>query len=323
MLSDVAPTDVAGVACTAPNVPAGCDESADNINPPADAADFMFGTGAFVNTGGKTVTGVDDIDLWVGGLAERTNLFGGLLGSTFNYVFENQLTDLQNGDRFYYLARTPGMNLRAQLEGNSFSELVMRNTNAHTLKADPFATADCKFELDNITWPGLTAGSSGKLITGAGSVQDDPASECDENEQLLRMADGTIRYRMTNTAMPSGINAQAVYNGKTGNVNDRIWGGADNDTFWGGEGNDVIEGGDGADIALGGEGNDIITDLAGDDVPKGGPGNDAIDAGPGLDIIMGGDGHDFSNGGANSNETFGGAGDDFAIAGQGIDAVLR
>ena len=308
--------------CTGTNVPAGCDESADNINPPTDAADFMFGTGAFVNSGGKTTTGVDNIDLWVGGLAERTNLFGGLLGSTFNYVFENQLTNLQNGDRLYYLARTPGMNLRAQLEGNSFSELVMRNTPSHTLKADPFATADCKFELDRITWPATTPGSSGKLIGGAGSVQDDPASECDENEQLLRMADGTIRYRMTNTAMPSGINAQAVYNGKTGLVNDRIWGGADNDTFWGGEGNDIIEGGDGADIALGGEGNDIITDLAGDDVPKGGPGNDAIDAGPGLDIIMAGDGDDFTNGGANSNEHFMGSGDDFAIGGQGIDAIF-
>jgi len=28
---------------------------------------------------------------------------------------------LQNGDRLYYLARTPGMNLRTQLEGNSFA----------------------------------------------------------------------------------------------------------------------------------------------------------------------------------------------------------
>ena len=296
--------------------------AADDVLPPADSADFMFGTGTWVNSGGKTTTGVDDIDLWVGGLAEHTNLFGGLLGSTFNYVFENQLTNLQNGDRFYYLARTPGMNLRAQLEGNSFSELVMRNTPAHTLKADPFATADCKFEVANLKSPATTVGSSGKLIAGPGSVQDDPApaSECDENEQLLRMADGTWRYRQTNTAMPSGINAQAVYNG-TPNV-DRIWGGADNDTFWGGEGNDIIQGGDGADIALGGEGNDIITDNAGDDVPKGGPGNDAIDGGPGLDIIMGGDGNDFTNGGANTNETFGGSGDDFAIAGQGLDAIF-
>ena len=100
------------------------DESADDINPPADSADFVFGDGTWANVDGKTVTGVDDVDLWVGGLAEITNPFGGLLGDTFNYVFENQLTDLQNGDRLYYLARTPGMNLRTQLEGNSFSELI-------------------------------------------------------------------------------------------------------------------------------------------------------------------------------------------------------
>ena len=29
--------------------------------------------------------------------------FGGLLGSTFNFVFETQMESLQNGDRFYYL----------------------------------------------------------------------------------------------------------------------------------------------------------------------------------------------------------------------------
>jgi Ca2+-binding RTX toxin-like protein len=122
--------------------------------------------------------------------------------------------------------------------------------------------------------------------------------------------------------MPSGINAQAVYNGSDGAVVDRIYGGADNDTFWGGASNDIIEGGDGADIALGGEGNDIITDLAGDDVPKGGPGNDALDGGPGLDILMGGDGHDVMNGGQNDNEAFGGSGDDYFIGGAGIDAFF-
>ena len=99
---------------------------------PADAADFMNSTGAWANTGTHSITGLDNVDLWVGGLAEITTPFGGLLGTTFNYVFENQLTDLQNGDRLYYLARTPGMNLRTQLEGNSFAELMMRNTNAPT-----------------------------------------------------------------------------------------------------------------------------------------------------------------------------------------------
>ena len=62
---------------------------------PTDAAAFVNSTGAWANTtDGKSTTGLDDVDLWVGGLAESQNLFGGLLGSTFNYVFEQQLTDL-------------------------------------------------------------------------------------------------------------------------------------------------------------------------------------------------------------------------------------
>lgn len=294
--------------------------AADDIFPPTDSADFMFSTGAWVNAPGNvSITGVDDIDLWVGGLAEHTNLFGGLLGSTFNYVFEKQLTDLQNGDRFYYLARTPGMNLRAQLEGNSFAELVMRNTNAHTLKADAFATADCKFEVGNLRSLGYPA-APGSFITGPGSVNDDPASDCDENRLLLNSPTWEIRYRLINSVDPSGINGQAVYNGT--DAVDRIFGGDDSDTFWGGLGNDIIEGGDGADVLLGGEGNDIFTDNAGDDVMKGGPGNDAMDGGPGLDLLLGGEGKDFTNGGANTNETFGGPGDDFMIAGQGEDAIF-
>ncbi|MEA2243784.1 MAG: hypothetical protein QOD24_3340, partial [Solirubrobacteraceae bacterium] len=156
---------------------------------PADAADFVNGIGAWATT----PTGLDDVDLWVGGLAEKQNLFGGLLGSTFNYVFEQTLTNLQNGDRLYYLARTPGMNLRTQLEGNSFAELIMRNTNAHSLKADVFSTADCEFELANLQG------------TTPGTITDDPASECDESKVLIRMADGTIRYREQNTVDPPGL----------------------------------------------------------------------------------------------------------------------
>jgi hypothetical protein len=294
------------------------DETADNIPPaavPGDRVAFLNSTGAWANTAaGASTTGVDDIDLWVGGLAEKTNLFGGLLGSTFNYVFENQMTDLQNGDRLYYLARTPGMNLRTQLESNSFAELIMRNTDAHSLKADAFGTADCKFELSKL------AGTPAGFNQFSNDVADDPASECNENALLIRLPDGTIRYRERNSVDPAGINGQSVFNGTAGV--DRVWGGVDNDTFLGNEGNDVVEGNDGADVALGGDGNDIVTDSAGDDVLKGGPGNDALDAGIGLDILMGGSGKDFTNGGANANETFAGPGDDFVIAGQSLDAIF-
>ncbi|MGG5259873.1 peroxidase family protein [Phycicoccus avicenniae] len=283
---------------------------------PADAADFMFGTGDWANTAaGVTTTGLDDVDLWIGGLAELTNLNGGMLGSTFNYVFQNQMEDLQDHDRLYYLLRTPGMNLRTQLEGNSFSEIIMRNTTGtRTLKADAFARADCKFELANL------AGTPAGYAANGSTVADDPASECNENKLLLRRPDGTIQYRSVNTVDPPGINGQAVYDGTDGV--DRIAGGVDNDTFWGGDGADVIEGAGGDDIALGGDGNDIITDTDGADVPKGGPGNDAIDAGPGDDIVHGNDGNDLLNGGANDNEEFAGPGNDLVIAGQGADAVF-
>ena len=156
---------------------------------PLTAEDFLFSTGGYANNGTTSRTGLDDVDLWVGGLAEITNVFGGLLGSTFNYVFENQLTNLQNGDRFYYLARTPGMNLRSQLEGNSFSELVMRNTDAYALKADPFATADCKFHIGDLTWPA----PAGSFITGAGSVADDPDVGVQREPSAAASADRSLR----------------------------------------------------------------------------------------------------------------------------------
>ena len=281
--------------------------------PPADALDFMGSTGAWANAaGGVSITGLDDVDLWIGGLAENTNPFGGLLGTTFNYVFENQLTNLQNGDRFYYLARTPGMNLRSQLEGNSFAELVMRNTTAHSLKADAFATADCKFQLGNT--PGIAGPINGT------SIVDDPTTECNENALLIRMPGGQIRYRSNNSIDRPGVNGQNVFNGTA--AADKVYGGNDNDTFLGNEGADIIDGGAGDDVALGGTGNDIITDAGGFDVLKGGPDNDALDGGIGDDVVMGGDGADFTNGGANTNSTFSGAGNDFALGGQGVDEII-
>ncbi|MDT5036741.1 MAG: hypothetical protein QOE03_1926, partial [Micromonosporaceae bacterium] len=283
---------------------------------PADSVSFMNSTDAWASTpAGVTTTGLDDVDLWNGGLAEITNLNGGLLGSTFNYVFQNQLENLQDGDRFYYLGRTPGMNLRSQLEGNSFAEMIQRNTDGtHSLKADAFATADCRFQLANL------AGTPAGYAAQGATVTDDPTTGCDENALLLRKPDGTIQYKTINTVNPSGINSQSVYNGSNGA--DRIVGGIDNDTIWGGLGNDVLEGNNGDDVILGGEGDDIITDSSGADILKGGPGNDAVNGGLGDDIVIGGDGQDFLNGGANDNETFAGPGNDFIIAGQGADAVF-
>src|SRR6185295_3513367 len=124
----------------------------------ADRLDFLNSAGIYANLAGAdgipgtaddvTTTGVDNIDFWVGGLAEEQQPNGGLLGSSFNFVFENQLEALQNGDRFYYLSRTAGLNFGTELENNTFANLVMLNTDAKHLPADIFQTPKFILEVD-------------------------------------------------------------------------------------------------------------------------------------------------------------------------------
>ncbi|MEY4173227.1 MAG: hypothetical protein RI900_392 [Actinomycetota bacterium] len=248
---------------------------------------------------GATTTGVDAIDLWMGGIAERQQVFGGLLGSTFNYVFEYQMESLQDGDRFYYLSRTAGLNLLTQLEGNSFAELIMRNTDVEGLPADSFSTPAYVFDLS--------------VQNPSGPIVDDPDTEYNEVALLAREANGGIRY--------TGAE-HVVWNGSLGN--DRARSSEGDDTFRGNDGNDVYEGGDGNDHIIGGEGDDIITDLFGDEMIKGGPGNDTISSGRGFggDLVLSGSGHDFVIGGNDMTETIAGPGNDFIFAGDDLDTVF-
>src|SRR5262249_53839166 len=115
---------------------------------PADRLDFLHSTGLWTSApNGVTTTGLDNVDFWIGGMAEEQMPFGGLLGSTFNFVFENQLEKLQDGDRFYYLERTAGLNFNTELENNSFAKLIMANTNATHLPGVVFKTPTFTFEV--------------------------------------------------------------------------------------------------------------------------------------------------------------------------------
>jgi Ca2+-binding RTX toxin-like protein len=267
---------------------------------PEDATDFMLGTGGWADPL-RPSTGVEEVDLWVGGLAEKQAPFGGLLGSTFNQVFETQLERLQDGDRLYYLLRTAGLNLLVQLEGNSFAELIMRNSDVENLPADAFSRPAYLFDL--------------RFLGTSGAIQDDPnTTDHDESALLVRMPNGTIRY--------TGVE-HVVFGGTDDpNVVDRVWSSEGDDTLRGNGGRDVMEGGAGNDNFIGGEGDDILTDAFGDDVLKGGGGNDAMSSGPGFDLNQGGLGHDFIVGGSDPTETFGGPGNDLIFGGDSTDTVF-
>ncbi|HEX2175106.1 MAG TPA: peroxidase family protein [Nocardioidaceae bacterium] len=265
---------------------------------PADRVEFLNSTGAWANEPtGHTTTGLEDVDFWVGGLAEKQMPFGGLLGSTFNFVFETQMEKLQDGDRLYYLTRVAGLNFLTQLEENSFAELVMRTTDAEHLPFDVFSNPDYAFEVGKV-------GDSGPIL-------DDPMTSWNETDLLDRMNDGTVRFP----------GAEHVVMGGTDN-GDRMRTGDGDDTIWGDGGADEMEGGAGNDSLNGGDGDDLINDLFGDDNIKGGLGNDTINAGAGIDLILAGGDKDFVIAGHDPKETFAGDGDDFVIAGEAADVVF-
>ena len=279
------------------------------INPPADRLDFLNATGAYA---GGTLGGLNTVDLWIGGLAEETMPFGGMLGSTFQFVFENQMESLQNGDRFYYLQRLDGLHLFGEMEANSFASLIMRNTDATHLPSDVFSTPGLILEVD----PARQFND----LDGNGTLEGgDPVGTGILTELVIRNNPATPG---TDTNYLRYTGPDHVVLGGTENA-DIMIGSEGDDTLHGDGGNDRLEGGFGNDIINGGAGDDIITDVGGDDNVKGGVGNDAIHGGPGLDLVLGGDGQDFVVlGNDDFGEVFGGVGNDFIHAPSGAERIL-
>ena len=164
---------------------------------------FVNSTGAWANTAdGRSITGLDDVDLWVGGLAESQNLFGGLLGSTFNYVFETAAD--RPAERRPLLLPAP--HAGPQPAHPARGQLVRRADHAQHGRAEPQGR--------RVRHRGLRVRAGQPAAERSRQlIADDPTSECDESLSCIRMADGTIRYRQINAADPPGLNAQNTFNG--------------------------------------------------------------------------------------------------------------
>ncbi|WAG80596.1 heme peroxidase [Metapseudomonas furukawaii] len=271
---------------------------------PEDRLDFLHSTGAWASdANGVTTTGLDLVDFWIGGLAEKQMPFGGLLGSTFNFVFETQLEALQNGDRFYYLARLSGLNFLTEMENNSFAKMVMRNTDVDRLPADIFSTPTWILEVD-----------PDRQFTGLGVTGRDDPTHDDPLVPLVIRDNPATDGPDTNYLRYTGVD-HVVLGGTEGD--DIMIASIGDDTLWGDGGNDRMEGGDGVDQLRGGAGDDIITDMGGDDNIQGDDGNDVIHGGNGFNLILGGHGNDFIITGEDVSETFGGTGNDFIYGAKG------
>lgn len=275
---------------------------------------------------------VNDVDLWIGGLAEKPA--EGQLGSTFAFVFQEQLDRLQDGDRFYYLDRLDGSHVLSDIKSQEFADIIMRNTGLTGLD-DVFKVKD------------LGAANIGGAAFIRSIIGNDASNR-------LRGTEGADTIQ--------GLGSDDTIQGFGGN--DTLLGGAGNDLLGGADGDDVLNGGTGADRMLGGTGDDLFyVDDAGDVVVErigeghdvvaasvthtlaahvetlvltggeaidgignkldnliqgngaanrltGGIGHDTLLGGGGADVLIGGDGADLLDGGAGPDRMTGGTGAD-------------
>ena len=335
--SILAATDLAGMRAAAATLMQGAiNVTLLGSTDPADldAYDFLYGLGAYA---GGSLGGLNTVDLWIGGLAEAHPEFGGMLGTTFNFIFELQMENLQFGDRMYYLTRTQGLNILNNLEPNTFSDLVMRNTDlgdqyATHLNGALFVTPDHILELDRgiaqEDYNGAAAGldplwgvgevhsalTPTKVIrsyAGATTVVDDNGTPLNPLDDVTHDVGGMLRFTGGEHVVVGGTEGR-----------DRIFTDRGIDTLWGDGGNDYLNAGTESDDVFGGEGDDIIEDPFGDDVLRGNQGNDVISEARGADLVFGDEGKDYLILGQDAAEVFGGEGDDFILGGAGKDFLL-
>ncbi len=79
---------------------------------------------------------VDNIDLWVGGLAED-HVAGASVGKTIRAIVADQFERLRDGDRLWYQRAFSGTQL-AQLERTTLSSIIQRNTTTSNLQSNVF-----------------------------------------------------------------------------------------------------------------------------------------------------------------------------------------
>jgi peroxidase len=82
---------------------------------------------------------VNNIDLWVGGLAED-HIDGSSLGETFQAILVDQFTRLRDGDRFWYENILDG-DMVEEIESTTLADVIERNTNLDNLQDNVFFIA--------------------------------------------------------------------------------------------------------------------------------------------------------------------------------------
>ena len=269
---------------------------------------------------------VDDIDLWVGGLAEKpssSDAFGtklaqnSVMGETFAQVFAIQMIAVQDGDRFYYKHRLLETELLLNIQGQDFSEIVERTLGLEYLQASILETVDNRLDFRDVDYTKLElVGTDGHDVIIGRKIGETIKGKDGGDTMYLEAGNDTGYGGDGDDAIFGDAGDDHIYgesgddraDGGTGN--DVIYGGHGDDDLSGNEGNDTIYGEENDDEIQGGDGSDHLEGNDGDDMVAGGLSNDSVFGGSGNDRVNGNDGNDVVDGGSGKDDVYGGRGND-------------
>lgn len=105
----------------------------------ASFLDMTGGDALLAGAFASVYASIDDVDLWIGGLAEQA-AGRSMLGETFTQILLDQFMRSMLGDRFFYLAEMDALQVLDEdfMSTSSLSAVIMRNTSIQSMQANAF-----------------------------------------------------------------------------------------------------------------------------------------------------------------------------------------
>ncbi|MGF1502215.1 MAG: peroxidase family protein [Paracoccaceae bacterium] len=183
---------------------------------------------------------VDQVDLWVGGLAED-HVPGLTMGPTNRAILAEQFIATRAGDPFWHETRNwADPYLYEELAATRFADVLMRSGGIDHVQGDAFLASN---------------------RTGGDEAADYLRGDSSRDLMIGGRGDDVLRGDGGDDDLFGDTNSDKLKGGSGG---DALHGGADRDKLVGGSGDDTLAGGDGDDMLTGGAGADRYVFVAGE-----------------------------------------------------------
>ncbi len=132
---------------------------------------------------------VDQVDLFVGGLAEDPASGGSMVGPTFQAIIAQQFENLRDGDPLFYQNQGFSPQLMTQIQNTTLSDLIVRDTNTTAMQPDAFVATErhsSDVASPNTDAPQLVIGvdTDNAAIAGTPGVDNTIVAGLGDNQQL-------------------------------------------------------------------------------------------------------------------------------------------